>query len=76
MPAVPAETGVIIPEEEPMVAIAVLSLDHVPPDAVSLSVVVAPVHKAGVPVIDNGGGLTYTVSLAVVEQPPALAVTL
>ena len=65
----PDNTPVIIPVEEPAVAIPVLPLVHVPPLVASLKVVVKPAQTAAVPVIDDGNGLTVTTTVAI--QPVA-----
>ena len=52
---------VTIPVEEPIEAIAVLLLLHVPPAGVLFSVVVAPKHAIRVPVIGDGKLVTVTV---------------
>ena len=56
---VPDDTPVTIPVDEPIIAIPVLPLAHVPPPA-SLKVVVKPTHTVAVPVIDEGNGLNVT----------------
>jgi hypothetical protein len=61
-PAIPVN----MPEEEPMVAIPVLPVLHVPP-GVEDNDVVAPAHMASTPVIPMGNG--FTVTTAVVKQP-------
>ena len=67
MVAVPAETPVTAPEEEPTVAIPVEPEDHVPPEVASLSVVFAPTQTVAVPDIADGGA--FTVTAIVAEQP-------
>ena len=56
-----------IPDEEPMVAIAVLPLSHPPPEAGSVNNVVNPVHTVMLPWI--GAGTGFTVSTVVALQP-------
>lgn len=63
----PAEIPETIPEVDPIVAIDVLLLVHVPPVDASDSVVILPTHTAIVPVIAAGNGLT--VNANVVKQP-------
>lgn len=63
----PAATPVTIPDKEPIVAIAVLPLAHVPNGVASARVDVAPTHNAAVPVIGDGKGLTDIV--VVIAQP-------
>ena len=58
MPALTPETT---PEPEPMVAILVLPLTQVPPEAASVNDVVAPTQTVFVPEIADGAGLTVTV---------------
>jgi hypothetical protein len=58
---VPKALPVTIPEEEPIEAIAVLLLLHVPPVGVLLSVVVAPKQAISVPVMGEGKLVTVTV---------------
>lgn len=65
MIAVPADTPVTIPVDEPMVAMAVLPLLQSPPPAPSLSVVVVPTHVCNIPVIVVGPEFTVTVVIAV-----------
>jgi hypothetical protein len=64
MVAVPERTPVTIPVVEPIVAIVVFALDHVP-ELVLLSVVVPPTHVPAAPVIDPGAAFTVTVATAV-----------
>ena len=64
---VPDATPVITPVEEPMVAIVVTPLVHVPPPVASLRVVVKPAQTVAIPVIDDGNGLTVTITVA--KQP-------
>lgn len=67
MVAVPAETPLTTPVEEPTVATAVLLLlQVVVPDA-SPSVVEPPTHSVRVPVIAAGSG--FMVTAAVVKHP-------
>ena len=65
---VPDDTPVTMPVDEPIVAMPVLPLVHVPPPA-SLSVVVKPAQTTAVPVIEDGNGLTVTTTVAI--QPAA-----
>ena len=55
---------------EPTVAIDVLLLDHVPPDAASVSSVLVPVHIADAPEI--GAVAAFTDITVDVEQPAAV----
>jgi hypothetical protein len=48
-----------MPEDEPMVAMAVLLLVQVPPPA-SVRVVVEPIQTVAVPLMAEGSGLTVT----------------
>jgi hypothetical protein len=57
---VPAETPVTMPEPEPMVAIVVALLFHVPPPVASDNEVVKPTHTVFVPVITEGKAITVT----------------
>ena len=50
----PAAIPVAIPEEDPMVAMPVLLLVHVPPEVLLLSTVDAPMHTDVTPVIGVG----------------------
>ena len=61
-----------MPELEPIVAINVLLLLHVPPPSPSLSVVVEPTHTKVFPIIDVGNGLMVTVTVA--DGQPSLGV--
>ena len=63
MLAVPADTPVTIPVEDPAVATAVLPLLHAPPGVTSLNAVVAPIQTLVAPVIPEGSGLTVTVTM-------------
>jgi hypothetical protein len=54
MLAVPLSTPVTTPVEDPIVAIEVLPLFHVPPDGVVVSVVVSPAQTVAVPEIAAG----------------------
>ena len=58
---VPVATPVTIPLDRPMVAVPVLLLIHVPPEAASVSVEVAPMHTVDGPPIAGGIGLTVIV---------------
>jgi len=57
--AVPPDTPLTTPDEEPTVATDVLLLLHVPPPLALLSAVVAPGHTVSVPVI--AAGVDFTV---------------
>lgn len=61
----PVPTPVTTPFDEPMVAIAVLELLHVPPLLVVLKVEVAPLHNVRLPVILPGSGLAVSILVAV-----------
>ena len=61
----PALTPRTAPEAEPIVAIPMLPLVHVPPAGVLFNVVVAPVHTVAVPVTAVGEVLTVTAFPAV-----------
>jgi hypothetical protein len=63
MSEVPAETAVTIPDEEPMPALAVVPLTHVPPAGVLFSVPVEPAQSADVPVNAAGKGFTDTIAV-------------
>lgn len=69
MVAVPVATAVTNPVVTPIVATAVLSLVHVPPVVLLLSVVVAPVHIAVVPVIGPGAAVTVIVAVTLQDVP-------
>ena len=60
MTAVPAVPPVTTPDDDPIAAIDVLLLDHVPPAGVLLNVPVAPWQPANAPVIASGSGFTVT----------------
>ena len=55
--AVPADTLTTAPLDEPIVATAVLSLNHVPPVGVDPKVELVPLHTVSVPVIGVGAAL-------------------
>jgi hypothetical protein len=61
----PEAMPVTMPVAEPIVAVAVLLLIHVPPPA-AVSVVVSPAHAIAAPDIAGSGS---TVSTRVVKQP-------
>ena len=61
--AVPAATPVTVPDNEPIVAFALL-LVHKPPPTPSDKPVVVPAHTIGEPDIGPGERLTVTVVLA------------
>ena len=67
MVVVPVVSALMMPEDEPMVATAVLLLLHVPPVVASASVAVAPTQADVGPVI---GEKAFTVSTTEVKQPP------
>ena len=67
--AVPANSPVTIPDDEPMMATVVLLLVHVPPAGVEFSVVVNPTQTVSVPVMFVG--LALIVTIAVLIQPVA-----
>ena len=77
MVAVPAETPVITPVLEFMVAIPVADDDHVPPVCVEEKVVVNPTHTFCVPdkVPDTGAAVTVTVLVAVAFGHPPVPTT-
>ena len=64
----PATIPVTIPVEDPTVALPLLLL-HVPPAGVEFSVVVAPTHTVGFPVMVVGFGLTVTMVGVALIQP-------
>ena len=53
------------------VAVVVLLLFHVPPEVVSLSTAVEPVHTVAVPVIGPASGLLSTVAITLQPVPTA-----
>jgi hypothetical protein len=63
-----------MPLPEPIVAILVLPLTHVPPNAALPSVLLVATHTFNAPVIVPGDGFIVTVLVAVVEQVPLAAV--
>ena len=69
MIVVPAAIPATIPVSEPIVAVAVVLLLHVPAPLASLSAEVLPVHTVVVPVIGAGTGTTFTVVVAL-HKPP------
>ena len=69
----PLVTPVNTPDEEPMVAVAVLLLLQLPPVVALPSVVVAPSHTGVDPVMADGEGFTVTVRVA--DALPQLFVT-
>lgn len=71
--ALPAETPVTIPVD-PMVAIEVLVLVHVPPPVLFVSVVVDPAHTLAVPPIAAGDEFTNTVRVSASEPHPFVTV--
>ena len=66
MVEVPPATPVAMPVEDPMVAIAVLVLLHVPP-ALLLSTVGSPTQTDAVPPI--AAGIAFTLTVLVAKQP-------
>ncbi len=67
MVAVPLATPVAVPVEEPIVATAVLELDHTPPLVVFVSVVLSPSQINKVPPI--AAGMEFTVTVTDLTQP-------
>ena len=67
MPNVP--TAVTTPVDEPIVAMLVLLLTHVPPEVVSLNPVVNPEQTIAVPEIAGGEGLTVNADVAMQPVP-------
>ena len=65
MEVLPAESALTTPVDEPMMAIEVLLLLHVPPGVASVSVVVKPMQPLLVPLIAPGNGFTVTSVMAV-----------
>jgi hypothetical protein len=74
---VPAVMPATTPLELPTEAMPVALLLHLPPDGLSLSVIVNPAHTLPGPVIVPGNGLmvTVVVLVAVQPEPDALIVT-
>ncbi len=70
---VPGATLVTTPVEE-TVAIEVLELTHVPPVAVSISVVVKPGQSVSIPCMEAADGAAVTVILRVIVVVPQLPV--
>jgi len=68
---VPAETPVRIPDNEPMVATAVVPLLHVPPGTAFISVMLLPAQIVipGTPDEPMGPGSGLTVTVVVTKQP-------
>ena len=69
MVAVPAETPVTAPEEEPTVAIPVEPEDHVPPEVASVKDIVDPTQTLVLPEIAEGVGFTLTETVVELVQP-------
>ena len=70
----PPDTPETTPVAEPTVATVVVLDAHVPPDVVSLSVVVAPAHMVVTPVM---GAIAFTIVIALVAVAlPQLFVTM
>ena len=67
MVAVPAATPVTTPVEEPTVAFGIALLVQVPPDAVSVRAIVAPIHAVEDP--EMAEGIAYTVTVFAVIHP-------
>ena len=67
MMLVPSATPFTTPVVEPMVAVAVVVLIHVPPATASLRVIVAPTHTALGPVM--AVGMVYTAIVVLTLQP-------
>jgi hypothetical protein len=65
---VPVATPIAIPDDEPIVATAVLLLLHLQPGVVLFRVVVAPRQMEVAPVIAAGAGLMVTT--VVTTHPP------
>ena len=65
MVAVPLDTPVTTPVDEPTRATVPSLVLHVPPGVASVSAVVAPTHTLVTPEIAAGSGCTVTVTLAV-----------
>ena len=68
MEVVPEVPAVTVPLVEPMVAVVVLLLVHVPPVIASERVEEAPEQMTSDPDISDGNG--FMVALAVIIQPP------
>ena len=60
MVAFPPEIPVTVPVDEPIVAMAILLLDHVAAAVTSLNVIEAPWQTGVLPVITAGSELTVT----------------
>ena len=69
MVTVPGVTPVTTPDNDPIVAVAVLELLHTPLPVPSDSVFVNPGHTFITPVIPTGIGLTVTTVVFVTEHP-------
>ena len=69
---IPTIAPVAIPEDEPMVAIAVLLLLHVPPVGASLNVIVDPEQTLLGPEIFPGNGFTVIVVAAIQPVVPSV----
>ena len=70
MVVVPAVTPVATPVDDPMIAMVVLPLIHIPPPAASVSAVVAPGHTCNVPPIADGP--KFTVIVIITLQPDGI----
>ena len=71
MLAVPAAMPVTIPEDEPMVALEVLLLVHIPPASASVKFVVNPRQTEAVPEIEAGSEFMVMTALPSGPQQPA-----
>ena len=69
---IPTMPPVAIPEDEPIVAIAVLLLLQAPPVGASLNVIVDPEHTLFGPKIFPGNGLTVIVVVAIHPVVPSV----
>ena len=65
----PDDTPVTVPVDEPIVAMPVPPLLHVPLAVASFNVVVKPAQTVTVPVMDDGNGLTVTTIVAMHPVP-------
>ena len=69
MVVVPWAIAETTPEAAPIVAVAVVTLLHVPPGTASSNDKVLPAQTGALPVIAAGGIFTVTVAVACVPQP-------
>ena len=74
--AVPDETPLTMPDEDPITAIVLLLLLQVPPVVVQVSVVVETVVTEVAPVIAEGRGLTVTEDVKPDPVQPLSSVTI